>query len=295
MNAVLSIHLGADGGHVVPRIAQAAGLPVAAMMLGQPAERVAELMPRLFNLCSVAQGLAVRLSLDLPFQGAGDLRREILRDHLAKLYLHWPRLLGLEPRALPSNWTDGGSGLVNALWGGARPDRARDWLASGHGVSPVLRAIAGRFEAGEAVAQVPSLHAPLSVTPQENSPAGRVADDPLMAEIAGAFGRGPLWRAFGRLVDLTRWAENAPEAGRLADGTALVPAARGTYAFRARAVEGLVAEFSRVTPTDHLTAPGGALDQCLAALPVAKRSQAALVVDILDPCVPVRIEEAAHA
>ncbi|MCE5972357.1 HupK protein [Sinirhodobacter sp. WL0062] len=295
MSGALAIHLGVDGGHVVPRITQAAGLPVAGMMLGRPSEQVAELMPRLFNLCAVAQGLAVRLSLDLPVQGASDLSREILRDHLAKLCQHWPRFLGLEPRPLPQDWRHGGGCVAAAIWGGPRPISVRDWIVSQRGVAPILQAIANRFDAGEAVACLPALNAPLAKTAQENSPAGRMAEEPLMLQISSEFGKGPLWRAFGRLLDLSHWAEHVPVPHCIADGTALVPAARGTYAFRARAKDGLVCALSRVTPTDHMIAPGGALEQSLASLPQAKLSQAALVVDILDPCVPVRIEEAAHA
>ncbi|WBL32007.1 hypothetical protein O5O51_09630 [Sinirhodobacter sp. HNIBRBA609] len=295
MNGALGIHLAVSEGRVSPAITSATAVPVATMMIGRAPEEVAALMPRLFNLCGVAQGLAARLALGLPHEGGGDLGREILRDHLAKLCLHWPHLLGLAPAPLPEGWSAGGAPLVTAVWGGARPTHAADWLASGRGVAPVLAALAASFAPGEAVAQVPALTAPLSVTAQENSPAGRSADDPLMAQIARDFGRGPLWRAFGRLVDLARMAEAPPQADLIAAGTALVPAARGTYALTAHQTDGRVTAFGRVTPTDHLTAPGGALEQSLARLPAAKLSLARLVVDILDPCVPVEIAEVSHA
>ena len=78
-------------------------------------------------------------------------------------------------------------------------------------------------------------------------------------------------------------------------GTAVVPAARGFYAVRAQAQNGRVTELRRLTPTDHLLAPGGILAQSLATLPPEHRDLADLVVDIIDPCVPVRIKEVANA
>ena len=39
-----------------------------------------------------------------------------------------------------------------------------------------------------------------------------------------------------------------------------------------------------------MLAPGGILEHSLATLPASKHDQAALVVDILDPCVPIRLE-----
>ena len=53
--------------------------------------------------------------------------------------------------------------------------------------------------------------------------------------------------------------------------------------------------FSRITPTDHLLAPGGVLAQCLATLPADRAGLAPLMLEILDPCSPVRLEEVAHA
>ncbi|MCE8440702.1 HupK protein, partial [Rhodovulum sulfidophilum] len=59
--------------------------------------------------------------------------------------------------------------------------------------------------------------------------------------------------------------------------------------------EGRVSSFRRWTPTDHLLARGGVLERALASLPRARVELAPLVVDILDPCLPVHFEEAADA
>jgi len=290
-NGALGIRLLREGDRLSASITAPEVPPVVRMMVGRPPEEVARLMPMLFNLCGAAQGLAVRLSLGLPETGA-DARREILRDHLAKLCLHWPRLLGLAPQPLPEGWAAGGPALSAWLWGGARPDDLDTWLAAGAGVAPVLAEIRARFAPGEAIADLPPLTDPAAITAQENSPAGRMADDPLMLAAEAVYGRGPFWRALGRVLDLDRLANGPAEAERRADGAAFVDAARGTYAFHASAENGAVTALARVTPTDHLLAPGGALSQSLDSLPAAKAGLAALVVDILDPCVPVLLSEA---
>ena len=41
-------------------------LPVADMVVGQTPEDAAAMLPRLFNLCRVAQGIAARAAFDLP-------------------------------------------------------------------------------------------------------------------------------------------------------------------------------------------------------------------------------------
>ncbi|RLL65104.1 hypothetical protein [Paenirhodobacter hankyongi] len=294
MSTALAITLRPAGAALAVQIVPPAPLPVAALMRGRPAEEVAQLLPRLFNLCGAAQGLAARLALGLPADAA-DTRREILRDHLAKLCLSGPRLLGLDPRPLPAGWAEGGAGLSVALWGGDKPADLAGWLASGRGMAPLLAEIAARFAPGEATADLPPLTEPMALTAQENSPAGRVAEDPLMRAAEAAFGRGPLWRALGRLVDLDAFCA-APRPARVTeDGTALVAAARGTYALRAETEAGRVTALSRVTPTDHLLAPGGALERALATLPAAKAGLAALVVDLLDPCVAVDLQELSDA
>ncbi|MBD3787271.1 MAG: hypothetical protein IE922_09925 [Sphingomonadales bacterium] len=298
MSGALDITLTRDGARLAARIVPPPAVPVAGLMLGRAPAEVAALMPRIFNLCGQAQGLAARLAMGLEGGlegGATDARREILRDHLAQLCLHWPQALGLAPRALPEDWAAGGAALEHWLWGGDRPADLAGWLASGRGVAPVLAAIAAAFGPGEAIADLPPLSDPMALIAQENSPAGRVADDPLMQAAAAAFGRGPLWRALGRGLDLARLCHNAPRPARLAPGLAVVEAARGSYALSVGVEAGRVTALTRVTPTDHLIAPGGVLERALASLPVAKADRAALLVAILDPCVPVQMREAEHA
>ena len=55
---------------------------------------------------------------------------------------------------------------------------------------------------------------------------------------------------------------------------------------------GRVSAFERVTPTDHLTAPGGVLERSLASLGPDAETKAELLLAILDPCAPVTLESA---
>ncbi|WP_406736958.1 hypothetical protein [Thioclava sp. GXIMD4215] len=294
MKQVLGIGLERRGEMIAPRLRLPAPISVGAMMRGRDPEAAAQMMGRLFNLCGAAQSQAVRLSLGLSAD-MSDTRHEILRDHLAKLFLFWPKALGHAPQALPDGWAQGGPALLHHLWGRGEITDLAAWLVSGQGVSPLMAGIDAAFAPHEAEARVADLFDPMLKMAQENSPAGRVAFHPLMKQAEETRGRGPLWRALGRLVDLTRVVTRPAAPVLRPDNTALVEAARGVYALRGQLSGGVVSAVERVTPTDHLLAPGGALELSLATLPWRKAGLAALVVDILDPCVAVEIEGVSHA
>ena len=269
-----------------------ARVPIAALVLGRPVAEAAAVLPRVFNLCRGAQTLAVRLALGLEARDPSGaamqaLQAEILQDHLANLWVIWPKLLGLP--VLP---------LRKDVWGGEAPTDLARWMASGRGVAPVLAAIEQGFAPDEAVASLP-LPRPetaLIECAQENSVAARHEQHSLMQQVETAYGRGPLWHGLARVLDVEACLTGAlPAPQVLADGTAIVAAARGGYALRARAVAGMVTSFERRTPTDHLCAPNGALAQALATLPAQKYHLAPVVVGILSPCVPVQFQEVTDA
>lgn len=278
-------------------------LPVEALLVGRPAVEAAELMPRLFSVCAMAQGLAARMALGLPVPetAAPALAQEILRDHVLKLFLRWPQVLQLPPPPMPGNWTTDARGLRLALTGPGglpEPEDLDGWLEGTAGVAPVLRAVRARFASGEAGVALPMATAQTAMAggPLENSVAARQAAHPLLARVAADHGRGPLWQAAARLVDALACLDGRlPAPRRLGDGTAVVSAARGLYAVRARSEAGIVAAFERRTPTDHLCAPGGGLAQALAGLRGVTPARVALLVELLDPCVPVVVREAADA
>ena len=117
-----------------------------------------------------------------------------------------------------------------------------------------------------------------------------------MQGIAAARGKGPLWRAAARLYDLAAIIDgDLPAVMRPTAGEAVVPAARGSYAVRIEARGDVVTRFDRVTPTDHLLADGGVLDRSLGTLPATKGGLGNLLLDVLDPCSPVRLREVGHA
>jgi hypothetical protein len=282
-------------------VRQAPALALDRLMLGRPVEEALALLPRLFSLCGMAQGMAFRLSLGLPHDRAADPAREILRDHVARLCLDWPVRMGLAPVALPPGWQAGGPALARALTGGDLPRDAaglRDWMARGGGVAPVLAEIAAAFPAVGAGVDLPLVTpgTALSEEALENSVAARRASHPLVAAVARDWGRGPLWQAVARLADaLAVMAGDLPAPVVLADGTAVVPAARGTYALRARAEAGRIVAFARRTPTDHLTAPGGSLERLLRAFAPLTPARAELLAAVMDPCLPVTVRETADA
>ena len=281
----------------------APGLPVARLVVGRGVDEVASLLPRLFNLCRAAQGAAVEAALGRPVKSDG-IAEEILRDHLLKFHVTWPGFFGLPPCPLPGDWAEGGADLRRAVFGpsGQAPATPADFFAflSGEeGYAPILRKIDGCFAMGEAVAEglAPVRAATIwQVGRADNSVAARRADHPAMAGIAARRRQGPLWRAAARLYDIAAvLSGDVPPVLTPAAGEAIVPAARGTYAVRIRSRGGIVTGFERVTPTDHLLAEGGALDRTLASLPADKAGLGPLLLDILDPCSPVRLKEVAHA
>lgn len=271
---------------------------LAALLQGKPAHQAATLLPRLFNLCAAAQGLAARLSLGLPIapDACAGLAREVLRDHLLALFVTLPRLAGLGAQALPEGWQRGAD-IAPLLWGGARPVMLAQWLAAGQGLAPLAAHIHDGFGTDQGrVRPLPLVSADRVDGPEalENSPAARHADHALMRQAEALAGRGALWRLIGRMLDAEAAASGALPAPQLReDGMALVPAARGVYALRLTATAGRVTGLTRITPTDHMLAPDGALRQAFATL--RQPALAPLLLALHDPCLPVTFEQVQHA
>ncbi len=280
----------------------APALPVARLVVGQDVDEVVQLLPRLFNLCRTAQGAAVEAALGRPADTRG-IAREILRDHLLKFHVTWPAFFGRAPCPLPQDWAECGPNLHLQAFGptGRAPANANeffDFLSGDAGYAPVLRLIDGSFLTGEAVADLSPV-TPATIWARsavDNSVAARMSEHPAMKGIADARGKGPLWRAAARLYDIDAIASGGlPPLLTPAQGEAIVPAARGSYAVRIESDGDTVTCFDRITPTDHLLADGGVLDRALATLPATKMGLGPLLLDVLDPCSPVRLREVGHA
>ncbi len=302
MQGALTFHIGHDGIEVT----RPDPLPIARLIVGKPVAEAAALMPRLFNLCSMAQEVAVRQALGMTVAAGAQARltHDILLEHLARFFVFLPPLVDLKPKALPHGWERAPEALRPLVFGGdGRLPHSRTelkhWLAKGEGLAPVIAAIGARFLPGEAATKPlppPSLDSLFTPAPIENSLAARHTDHPLMRDIEAFHGRGPLWRALARLLDLEACLlRKLPHPHSPAPGQALVAAARGTYAVTAKATAGIVTALERVTPTDHMLAPGGILEAALATLPRERHGELNLVLALLDPCLPVTVREASHA
>ena len=275
-------------------------LPVVEMVLGQTPEDAAALLPRLFNLCRVAQGIAARAAFGLPLHDGWqkDLRREIIKEHVLKLCLKWPAVLSVPQCPPPPGWDADSDTLRGAVFGvHALPERYEAFeafVASDAPVAPMLRAIKALFPDRIGSRDALTLATPmncLAIEARENSVSSHHADHPVLQGIEAEHGRGPLWSAVGVLYDLDTCLGKTHPSVECAVGFACVRTARGLYAVRARVETGVVTSFERVTPTDHLLADGGALDQSLAHLPADRASTLApILLSILDPCVPVTLE-----
>ncbi|MFO1202594.1 MAG: hypothetical protein U1E58_08145 [Tabrizicola sp.] len=292
-----------------PTLTAATPLPVEALVVGKPVAEAAELLPRLFNLCRMAQGMAAKLSLGLP--ATEDPTIEIIRDHTLKLCITLPRAFGLPAIPVPTaglqahrsapgaSLPPGGGGMgrggsAAGLFGrNGLPTSAADIEGP---FAPLFHQIAKTFPPD--IATCPALPAPqdpLAEGAFENSAAGRQSAHPLLCRIEQTHGRGPLWRLAGLIADLDAALNDGLPPPTVTDGTATVPAARGTYALRITHQNGLVTGITRRTPTDHLLAPGGALLQSLATLPEPLHHLAPQVIALHDPCIPVTVREAADA
>lgn len=279
------------------RVVRPADLPLGPLLLGRPVAEVAALLPRLFSLCRTAQGMAARLCLGLPEpEGPQALAAEILRDHSLRLTVTLPPMLGLSPRAPTAD-----PGLQ--LFGPARrlpdsPAAMMAWLAAGQGAAPLVAAIADAFAPHEAASTTLPLATPataLTGAVLENSAAARQSAHPLLQGIETTHGRGPLWRVLGMLADAEAAIAQRLPAPVLQDTTAHVPAARGLYSLTLARTAGLVTRIHRITPTDHATAPQGAMETALATLPQTKRHLAPLVAALHDPCMGVTVKETRDA
>jgi hypothetical protein len=279
------ITLGATGW----QIARQPGPDLAALVIGRPVAEVAVLLPRLFNLCRMAQTTAAEIALGLPY--AGDTSAEVIRDHLARLFVTLRRAFDLAPQRPEIAGVFGPSGRLPL----SLPELS-DWLASPLPAAELGRAVAQTFAPGLGLARALPAPRKADVGAFENSPAGRQAAHPLLRAVAADQGRSPLWRYLGMLADLAA-ARNGqlPTPRALPDGTAVVQAARGAYALQLGQAGSLVTSIRRVTPTDHQLAPGGALTLALGTLPGDRPDLVRRLVALHDPCIPVTVREVQHA
>ncbi|MDJ0741354.1 MAG: nickel-dependent hydrogenase large subunit [Gammaproteobacteria bacterium] len=142
--------------------------------------------------------------------------------------------------------------------------------------------------------------------PRETTALQRQAASPLVAALAARHSNGLLVRQVARLVELAATVDRiaahldgiAAAGGTVLDtgvsavGVAQVEAARGRLVHRVELVDGEVADYRILAPTEWNFHPRGGLAQGLLTLPAdaALPRLAQLLVDAVDPCVESRIE-----
>lgn len=137
--------------------------------------------------------------------------------------------------------------------------------------------------------------------PRETGSLARQQDHPLVAAWIAARGRGAGARQLARLVELALlpgWLRDAPPPMTLTarldgqTGVAGVETSRGLLIHVARLLDGQIAEYRILAPTEWNFHPAGPLAQALAGLDggAELESRARLVAQSLDPCVDYGVE-----
>jgi hypothetical protein len=261
-----------------------------------------ETIGRAFNHCRAAQITAFDIATGQTASET-ELCAEMRREHLVQIFMGWPHALGLRP-LFERTWLTDDREVMRALFGPLARIPGNDFdmagfLGSDDGIAPLLRVIGDLFGPNAAAADgfpLVDADSAFRALPVENSPAARQAATPAMDYVEAFYGRGPLWRATGRVIDLaTLIVGERPRPVTVAPGSALVPAARGCYALRVATEDGRVTALTHVTPTDHLLAPGGTLEAMLGSLPAHRNRLMPLLMALVDPCRPVNVEVARDA
>ena len=323
-----------DGQHIVAAEV-ASGRPLAARILvGQPVERVVELLPRLFSLCGQAQGVAARLACRAALGHVpthGDLldegRRvalEAIGEHLWRLLLDWPPMLGLPVRKAefldwrkrlltvsdPLAAADFGNAL--SRWLDAEKTMCSDMCnrlcqmpgtQPSSGLLPMLTASAwAQVAIDEAFATAPIW----AGQPAETGSFARRFADPDVAQFQsnGAGIANIAARLAARYADLRflaealaapqhldGWLDAVPLAKNI--GLARVETARGLLLHLLEIKDDKVGRYVIVAPTEWNFHAQGAFVRAIVGLPAASREQAGAVARrlalALDPCVAYEV------
>jgi hypothetical protein len=319
----LRVTLTRRGGGLDVAIAAPSPLPVAEVLIGRPAGEVARLAPLIWNICAAAQGAAVRSALGLTVDADAEakVRAETLREHVVKLCMVWPTVMGeaagrealaLTARALTD--PEAAASLAAAI---VRPldqvpgdwDALAAWMEAGETApARAFAAVRRGFDPSWGRADLPLFdpaepfvweRATQGGQAVENGPACRLGAAPLLASVEAEVGRGMLWRMAARLVEVDTLLRGGGPAVLAAPGIA--NAARGAMLVEAEAGQGGVTAFRRLSPTDFALAEGGVLATALATLPAEPsaplRAAAQMVIETVDPCIATELDvrEDAHA
>lgn len=297
--------------NVVVRVARPAATN---LLCHRPAEEALHLLPTLYGICGAAQGLAARLALaaargaaQAPAVDAAVLA-EARREHLWRLSLDWPQMLGL-PR-------------LEALFLAGRRHFHHDELAAW--AADALPGPCGLIEA--AIAALPPLPAPQNAPLLPALSAAQTLD--LWPRLDADFAAAPTYRGLpattGALARHPELADKEPLTARVlaraADlattssglgcasaatvaagiGRAAVETARGLLLHEVVLDGERIADYVIVAPTEWNFHPAGMLhawlDGAAAATQAELAAAAARLVLAFDPCVrsDIRVDGAAE-
>lgn len=322
---VLRLSLAWNGQRIVAAAVASTRPQASRVLLGQPVARVLDLVPRLFSLCGQAQGVVARLACDaargeMPDAAAllEDGRRvalEAIGEHLWRLLLDWPPLLGQPVRKDDFLvWRKRLLAVKDAAQGAVLGAELHIWLSAERPLSiepgtalppgtllPMLTAEAwGRQGLDEGFAEQPTF----AGLPAETGPLARRFGN---GEVAGlhATGQGVAARLAARYADLyflaaallepqklAGWLDAVPLAGNV--GLARVETARGLLLHLTQVKDGRVGRYVIVAPTEWNFHPQGAFVSEITGCPAASNTEAEALARrlalSLDPCVTYQID-----
>lgn len=322
--AVLRLILSWDGRRIVAAEVASARPLAARILVGQAVERVVELVPRLFSLCGQAQGVAARLACsaargEVPDAAAllEDGRRvalEAIGEHLWRLLLDWPPMLGLPARKDEFlNWRKRLLAVTEQRGAAVLGVELSGWLAAetrlpvgpavGAAPGPVLPMLSAAQWAQQPLDEAFALRPTLAGLPAETGALARCADQPDMAGLRAA-GQGVAARLAARYADLrflaaalaepsllAGWLDAAPVAENV--GLARVETARGMLLHLTQVKDSRVGSYVIVAPTEWNFHPQGAFVREITGRPASCRAGAEAagrrLALALDPCVAYEV------
>lgn len=286
---------------------------VARVLCGKPADAAVALVPLIFAVCGRAQGRAAAMALaaaqgvETPPRLDAAVVVEVLREHLWRMLLDLPPLLGLSiQRKLFA-------GMTRAIQTGDRP--ALQVALNQSFWNELLTRLDAQVEptvpdgSRDALLPVMSAAQSLTIWPRLNPDFARLPQWQGAAAETGAYARWqgqnpanakPLaarWHA--RCAEVWSWAAGDEKVG--AGGTAsavqvapgigraLVETARGLLIHEICVVEGRIADYQIVAPTEWNFHPQGILAEWLTGGP-ADAGFVSLAVAALDPCVRLQLD-----
>lgn len=313
----LTIELGAERVEAV-HLRSTRPPQVAPLFLGKHVDEVARLVPSLFSVCRVAQGLATSTALaaahgEPPPPPSLAMELEVLHHHAWQLAMEWPAQLGLPPdvewmRAVLTalrGMTVTGLATLGPLFL-PRLDAA---LAQDPRSSAPLAQFLRRCDALDAGVTwaaprlaLPSLDDVAIPLAREPDFARRpVCDGPREVGASSRVNSGGSLksRALARVLDARRLVERlvaqelrAPVSLQPGDGTgaAMVETARGPLVHWVELDGPRVVGWRSVAPTEWTFHPDGAVQALVGTLAAEVHSRAAMYVALLDPCVTCHVD-----